>query len=62
MAFFFLLPLILLTFLIFPLSTLSFPETLGLCSQDLSRSHTLWLCFLGLNLVAHLVGKASSSE
>jgi hypothetical protein len=61
MACFFLLPLILLTFLIFLLSTLSFPELLGLCSQDPSRSHTLWLCFLGLNLVAHLVGPPSDS-
>jgi hypothetical protein len=46
-------------FLLFPLSILSFPETVGLCSQDLSRSYTLWLCFLGLNLVAHLVGPGS---
>ncbi len=56
MACFVLLPLIFPTFWSFRSPLLSCSETSGSCSLDLPRSHTLWLCFSVLNLVAHLVG------
>jgi hypothetical protein len=36
--------------------SLSFSETSGPPSHDLSCSHTLWFCFLVPNLVAQFVG------
>lgn len=61
MACFFLLPLIFPTFWFLRSPLLSCPETLGSCSLNFPCSHTLWLCFSGPNLVAHLVGCRDSN-